>query len=274
MQMALTDTIFNVLTFLAAFFYIAGAATIAFDLALNEPRPKQRRIVLTTGVIAIFFHFLLSLHNVSSSGIIAYDLLNMLSLVFLVISALFIGSAFNKPIETLAIIIFPFSAAAVLANINTAIPLATDTALDWSIQTHIMLSVLSYSLLTVAAFQAVMLSIQENHLHARQPGRFINTLPPLQIMEKLLFQTLGLGILLLTFALLSGFIFIEDIFAQHLVHKTGLSILAWIVFATLLWGRSHFGWRGQKAIKWVYSGYISLMLAYFGSKFVFQLILN
>jgi ABC-type uncharacterized transport system permease subunit len=111
-------------------------------------------------------------------------------------------------------------------------------------------------------------------LHRRHPGGFIRSLPPLQTMESLLFEMIGAGFLLLTVALISGFAFLEDMFEQRLVHKTVLSIIAWFVFGTLLWGRFRFGWRGQTAITWTLSGFVILMLAYFGSKAVIELILR
>jgi len=99
-------------------------------------------------------------------------------------------------------------------------------------------------------------------------------LPPLQVMETLMFQMVALGLLLLSLSLISGFLFLEDIFDQHLVHKTILSIAAWFVYATLLWGRWRYGWRGRKAIRWNLAGFFVLLLAYFGKKFVLELILH
>jgi ABC-type uncharacterized transport system permease subunit len=93
-------------------------------------------------------------------------------------------------------------------------------------------------------------------------------------MESLLFQMLGAGIVFLTISLVSGFLFIEDLFAQHLVHKTVLSILAWVIFTGLLMGRRRYGWRGQTAIQWTLIGFVLLLLAYFGSKLVLELILH
>ena len=119
-----------------------------------------------------------------------------------------------------------------------------------------------------------MLAIQEHHLRNRQPGGYIRALPPLQVMERLLFQMIGTGFALLSAALLTGFFFLEDIFAQQLVHKTVLSIAAWVIFGVLLWGRWKFGWRGRTAIRWTLSGFIFLLLAYFGSKAVLELILT
>jgi ABC-type uncharacterized transport system permease subunit len=93
-------------------------------------------------------------------------------------------------------------------------------------------------------------------------------------MESLLFEMIALGFALLTLALGTGFMFLEDMFAQHLAHKTLLSVLAWSVFGVLLWGRFRFGWRGRTALRWTLVGFVVLMLAYFGSKFVLELILH
>ena len=93
-------------------------------------------------------------------------------------------------------------------------------------------------------------------------------------METLLFQFLGFGFVCLSASLLSGFFYLEDIFAQHLVHKTVLSIVAWLTLGILLYGRLRFGWRGKIAIRWTLSSFIFLMLAFFGSKLVLEFILQ
>ncbi|ORU94011.1 MAG: ABC transporter permease [Cycloclasticus sp. symbiont of Bathymodiolus heckerae] len=272
--MLFSDSLFNSLTIITAILYVSGAGLVAVNMLNNTIVNKQRQLVLASALAAAFMHTLLVLHSYNINQMIANDFFSMLSLVFLVISLLFIATAFSQPVETLAIIVFPFSAIAVLLNIGNSIPATTNVNLDSALQVHIILSIVSYSLLSVAAFQAIFVSIQEKQLHDRHPGRFIGRLPSLQLMETLLFRVLSVGLALLTLALATGFIFLDDIFAQHIAHKTVLSILAWLVFATLLWGRHSLGWRGQKAVKWTYGGYFSLMLAYFGSKFVLQLVLN
>jgi len=274
MPMLFSLTLFNSLTIVSAFMYTIGACLIALNIGKGIRFNNQRKWVLLSAFAAILIHTSLVVHSYNVNQIIANDFFNMLSLVFLVISLLFVISAMSQPIETLSIIIFPFSAVAVLLNISNASPTVPSVNFDGSLQAHIILSILSYSLLTVAAFQAILLSLQEKQLHDRHPSRLINGLPPLQLMEVFLFRLLFLGLLLLTLALATGFIFLDDIFAQHLVHKTILSIVAWVLFAALLCGRYFLGWRGQKAVKWTYGGYFALMLAYFGSKFVLQLVLN
>jgi ABC-type uncharacterized transport system permease subunit len=94
------------------------------------------------------------------------------------------------------------------------------------------------------------------------------------MLEDLLFKLITAGFVLLTVSLGSGMVFIDDIFAQHLVHKTLLSILAWLVFAILLWGRWRYGWRGSVAVRLTLVGIVLLLLSYFGSKFVLENILG
>ncbi|MDQ3731070.1 MAG: cytochrome c biogenesis protein CcsA, partial [Pseudomonadota bacterium] len=177
-------------------------------------------------------------------------------------------------VETLAIMVLPV--AAVTLALDQFMPNQPVIAAPAgsSLQIHILISLVAYSLLSIAALQALVLAVQDWQLHNHRPGGLIRALPPLQWMEDLLFQLIAVGFALLSVSLLTGFFFLEDIFAQHLVHKTVLSIVAWLVFAVLLFGRMRFGWRGRTAIKWTLSGILALMLAYFGSKLVLELILQ
>jgi ABC-type uncharacterized transport system permease subunit len=110
----------------------------------------------------------------------------------------------------------------------------------------------------------------------RKPANLmiLHRLPPLQTMERLLFQLIFFGFFLLSLTLVSGLIFVHNLFAQHLVHKTVLSFFAWLIFGLLLWGRMRHGWRGRTAIRWALSGYTALVLAYFGSKLVLEQVLG
>jgi ABC-type uncharacterized transport system permease subunit len=145
---------------------------------------------------------------------------------------------------------------------------------SWPLGMHIFTSMLAYSLLGVAALQACVLYLQERRLRHASAGGVLSALPPLTEMERFLFQLIGAGFVLLTLSLLTGLIFVKDFMAQHLAHKAVLSALAWLVFAVLLWGRWKFGWRGRLAIRWTLGGFAALVLAYFGSKLVLELILG
>ena len=132
----------------------------------------------------------------------------------------------------------------------------------------------AYSMMTSAVIQASALALQERHVKHHHICGILGALPPLQSMEQVLFELIWIGMGLLTLSLLNGVIFIDDIFAQHLAHKTFFSILAWCIYATLLWGRHQLGWRSQTAARWTFGGFFALMLAYYGSKFVLELVIS
>ncbi len=182
-------------------------------------------------------------------------------------------SCIYRRIETLGIIVFPLSGlASILASLHFSPHLINIT--DNAIQGHIMISVIAYSLIMLGAFQAGLLAYQDRSIRQHHPGGFVRFLPPLHDMETLLFQFLGFGFVCLSASLISGFFYLEDIFAQHLVHKTVLSIVAWVILAVLLFGRVRFGWRGKTAIRWTLLSFGFLMLAFFGSKLVLEFILR
>ncbi|WP_367155360.1 inner membrane protein YpjD [Methylomonas sp. HYX-M1] len=183
-------------------------------------------------------------------------------------------AAFDKPVEKLGIAVFPIAALAL--GLDMAFPPQSHhfAAQNWRMSLHILSSIVAFSLLNIAALQAILLAIQDQQLRSHKPKRMIMALPPLQAMETLLFQMIASGLFFLTASLTTGFLFIEDVFAQHLVHKTVLSIIAWVIFSGLLAGRVRYGWRGSTAIQWTLIGFVLLLLAYFGSKMVLELILK
>jgi ABC-type uncharacterized transport system permease subunit len=146
---------------------------------------------------------------------------------------------------------------------------------------HILVGILAYSTLTIAAFHAVLMALQESRLHARsaQPGWLaaaIDQLPALLTMEKLLFRLIWIGFFLLTLTVLSGVVFSEQLFGKAMKwdHKVVFTMLSWLLFAALLAGRQWRGWRGKTALRFTLAGFATLVLAYVGSRFVFEVVLN
>jgi ABC-type uncharacterized transport system permease subunit len=207
----------------------------------------------------------------ADSGLNFYFYNSLFIAAFAICAILYLVSLF-KQVEHLGLIVLPITLACIVLNI-LFLKEGTQVTLSPGIQTHIITSIIAFSLLGLAAVQAILLFFQDRTLRNHTNTGIMRALPSLHENETLLFQTITLGVVILTIALVSGFIYIEDIFAQHLAHKTILSSLAWIVFAILLWGRMQFGWRGTTAIRWSLSGFTFLILAYFGSKFVLELVL-
>lgn len=195
-----------------------------------------------------------------------------LALISWLMSIQILLSSMYRRIESLGIIVFPLNG---LANILASMHLSEHliSTANSAIQGHIMISVIAYSLITLGVFQAGLLAYQDRSIRHHTPGGFIRFLPPLNDMEILLFQFLAFGFLFLSASLLSGFWFLEDMFAQQQAHKVVFSIIAWVILGVLLFGRFRFGWRGKKAIRWTLTSFVFLMLAFFGSKLVYEFIL-
>jgi ABC-type uncharacterized transport system permease subunit len=252
------------------FCYTLSTILLSVDIIKEKSHIKS----IYPGWIAVFTHFAYIATISLQQNTLSFGFFSIGSTISSIVALLLLLVSLNKPIDKLGVAIFPI---ATLMLTLTLITPNTEKAIhdyNWQMSTHIFSSIIAFSLLNIAALQAIFLSIQEQQLRKHPPRKIILTLPPLQTMESLLFQLISTGVIFLTVSLFSGFIFIDDLFAQHLVHKTILSILAWLIFSALLYGRIRYGWRGQTAIQWTLIGFTSLLLAYFGSKLVLELILQ
>ncbi|HDY85202.1 MAG TPA: phosphohydrolase [Methylophaga aminisulfidivorans] len=185
--------------------------------------------------------------------------------------ALIVGA--RTPNAHPGIVIYPIVALSLILKVELPSPeppTLSNPALEW----HVLLSLSAYSFFMLSAVQAIILALQEKQLRQRHASGIMRKLPPLQTMERALFQLITTGFVLLTMGLITGFMFVDNLFAQHLVHKTVLSVVSWCVFGALLWGRVRYGWRGQTAVKWTLSGVLFLLLAFMGSEFVLQYLVS
>ncbi len=141
---------------------------------------------------------------------------------------------------------------------------------------HFLAAMLAYSLFTLSALHAVFMGFAERKLHQRSMTRSLGSLPPILTMEALLFRMITVAFCLLTVALVSGVWFSEEIFgkAAALDHKTLFAFASWAIFAALLVGRRVYGWRGRIALRWTLAGFMVLLLAYIGSRFVVEVVLG
>lgn len=266
------NLVFLVLTIIA---YLGSGGLLLHRLFFQgQGKGLRYGLALGVGTLAVLCHAVLLHTTVLSAAGLNVGFTSSVSLTCWTIGAILLVSSLNKPIENLGIVLFPLSALAVfLAWRFPHVRLMVD-AVSWGLKFHVLVSMLSYSLLTLASVQAILLAVQDQHLHGHHPGGFVRGLPPLQTMEILLFELIAVGFVLLSLSLISGFVFLENMFAQHLAHKTLLSVTGWTVFGILLWGRFRHGWRGRTALIWTLSGFAILMLGYFGSKAVLELVLR
>jgi len=265
----------SISSIIAAILYLLTAGRLGYRLFhLRLAAQGMKLQIITGGGIALLLHAYILYHTIITQSGMNLGFYNALSLMSWVVALLIIVVVSVKPVGNLAIFFFPVAAAAMILGILLPSEHRLSDTATIGLQFHILLSITAYSLLVIAALQAVVLSIQDRQLRNKHPVRIMQILPPMQTMEELLVQLIAIGFFMLSLSLATGMMFVNNIFAQHLVHKTVLSIVAWLIFALVLWGRKTRGWRGKKLIRWTIGGFVSLMLAYFGSKYVLEEILH
>ncbi|KQZ74436.1 hypothetical protein ASD55_08510 [Rhodanobacter sp. Root561] len=259
----------HLLALIAIVLYLAAAAVLARPL-LGSGQPLNRLALGLAGV-AVLLHasILLGIHR----GALDLHFFAALSLVAFVVSALTLLVNASRPVAALGVIVFPLTAALVAVDSFLAPP-TLPQSMDWQIKLHVTVALVAFGVLSIAAVLAILLAIQERALRHRQFGRWLRALPPLTLTETLLFRLISAGFVLLSLTLLTGVLFVDNLFGQHLVHKTVLSIVAWLVFGVLLYGRWRHGWRGSRAVNLTLIGMAVLVLAFFGSKAVLELVLH
>lgn len=259
------------LNFLAIAVYLAIAVWLARGIMRGEtPQGSSRMAVLGLGLAAVTLHAI-----VLYGGQLNLSLTGAFSLVAWVVVCLYLLTSLTRPVANLGIVVAPLAAVTILLEwlSPSQLPIAFSTRAQ---AVHIVVSILAYSLLCLAAVQSVMLLAQESKLRRKHPDKFVRALPPMQTMEEIMFQMIVLGFGLLTLTLISGVFFTEVLFGTpfQFTHHVVLAALGWVVYALLLVGRWRFGWRGRTAVRWTLGGFSLLVLAYFGSKFVLEIILQ
>ncbi|WP_119718521.1 cytochrome C assembly family protein [Cognatilysobacter tabacisoli] len=250
--------------------YLVAAAVLVADVR-RDPGARSRNW-LFAALVAVALHATAHVAEWRASGSADLHFFAALSLVGLGMAALTTLVGATGRMAALGVLVFPIAALTLGGYAQAGDVAATD--LDWRLQLHAWFALLAYATLAIAALLAVVLWVQERALRRREFRGWLRALPPLVELESLLFRTIGVGFALLTATLLSGVLFVQDLLAQHLIHKTVLSVLSWLAFGGLLLGRWRYGWRGAIAVRWTLSAMALLVLAFFGSKFVLELVLG
>ncbi|MDO8706301.1 MAG: cytochrome c biogenesis protein CcsA [Sulfuricaulis sp.] len=265
-----------VINFLALALYLSVGVLVVLRLMRGEIITGSVKLaIFSLGLGAVVLHATLLYTQLWQENGLNLAFTPAFSLVACVIAALYLVTSLIRPVDNLGILIMPTAGLTVLIEWlwpgRMSLPLTSSSS-----ALHIVVAILAYGLMCLAAAQSLMLLMQERHLRSKHPGGFIRALPPMQTMESVMFQMIGFGFVLLTLTLISGSFFSEAIFGQpfRFTHHMVLAVLAWIVYAVLLVGRWRLGWRGRPAIHWTLGGFTLLLLAYFGSKFVLEVLLQ
>jgi ABC-type uncharacterized transport system permease subunit len=247
---------------------------VATGFLVGQLRQEQGHSLrwLFPALPAVVLHFLAHAMTWRTAGGADLHFFAALSLVGLGMATMTSLYGTTGRLAALGVVVFPIAAASLFGYASYGHVGAE--ALDWRLQLHAWCALLAYATLAIAALLAITLWLQERALRRREFHGWLRALPPLVELESLLFRTITVGFILLTATLLTGVLFVENLLAQHLVHKTVLSVLSWLAFGALLLGRWRRGWRGATAVRLTLTAMALLVLAFFGSKFVLELLLG
>ena len=225
---------------------------------------------LVVAVIAVIAHITYAILVSQVGGLLNFSFSSMSVLISAILVVIYLIACAWMPIRRLGVLVYPFTILTLACSAlwNSDANLLVDRG--FAFNTHILVAILAYCLLTIATIQSLLYCYQEYQFKQRRKPSLLLALPPLQTMETLLFRLIGLGFVLLTFTLISGAIFSQQIFghAFEFKHHTILAVVGWCVFAYLLIQRFRNGLRGNSAVAWTVCGFMFIQLGYFGTKLV------
>jgi ABC-type uncharacterized transport system permease subunit len=238
--------------------------------------PRNPRLEHTLLGVILLLHAYAVMSPLSEGSMISLGVGRALSVVVWMMLVIYWTCSFFYRVEGLQLFMMPLA----MATLGFALVFPGEHIMhdlgNPAFALHVLVSIVAYSLFAIAALLAVLMLFLEKALHDKRWLSLVRQLPPLLSLEKMMFQVIGIGFMLLTVSLLTGVVFSEEVFgkAVSLSHKTVFSVISWLLFAGLLLGRHFKGWRGKVAIRWTLAGFAALLLAYIGSKMVLELLLH
>jgi ABC-type uncharacterized transport system permease subunit len=252
----------------ATILFVLYAAS-AWAMLRSVKKPRLEPIAWVLIFVAIVGHSDAIMHMVRLNPRFSIGLLEAMSPLGWTLAVLACLISVDKHNRVLGAILM-LSAAVGAAMTGFGRSYAEATTGGWELTAHILLSMGAAALLFAAAVTAILLVFLDRRLRTHRIADLSSALPPLDALEKVMFRLIATGFGLLTLALITGFVFVTNLFTQNLVQKTVLSLIAWLLFGVLLIGRLRFGWRGRSAVRWTLWGFGILAVAYFGVKFVLE----
>ncbi len=254
----------------AVLFYLLGSIFQGMNFTSSK---NTRNQVFLFGFIAVCAHGISAYGVIRTTSGFHFGISEISTLIAASISLMVLVSCIRRPLENLFLGLFPLAIVTIIASLTISSNYPP-TNLSTGLASHVLLSIVAYSFITIAALQAGFVAYQNSQLKHAHAGGLVGKLPPLQDMEEFLFDLLWVGELLLSLGILAGLMFIDNVWGiDGVIHKTFFSILAWLVFAVLLWGRHQLGWRGTTAIRFTLVGFVLLIIGFYGSKFVLEFLI-
>ena len=250
-------------------------AVILLYLAVAKRSSGKRTLAAVVTLAGVLLHVWAQAQHWFIPATPQVSLLNVMSLCALATVAIpLLTFPLRNSLFDASLVALPISVLILVGEGTVTAPVLEITKTSAGMTVHIVTSIIAFGVLGIAGVYALFASLIDHLLRQHNFNPLVQTLPALDILEELLIRLIMAGFAALTVSLITGLLFVDDLFGQHLGHKTILSIFAWLVFALLLWGRWKRGWRGRVAVRMTLAGFAILLLSYFGSKLVLEIILE
>lgn len=242
--------------------------------ALVRTKPIAKGFTLAMLTVGLVAHSVVLYPHIATIYGLNFNLFNILSLTSCFFLLFYLLFCLYRPILSLGVLAVPTAIIGLSLGYFGTAPYSPLSDISAGLEAHILLSIAAYCVLLMAAFQALIMRFQIRDLKHKTVHRYwVNKLPPLQSMESVLFDMILAGFVLLTLALAIGFVYVNDLMAQHIAHKTVLSVISWLLFGGLLIGHWQSGWRGRRAANMTILAFVLLAIGFVGSKFVLEVVL-
>ena len=269
---------------------------------MHAAQDIQREITLSSKKHKLWIHFLLFILLVLHGSACYQDIFTPQGLVFGFAQALsmmaWVGIAiywiegwFFTLQGMLPLMLLLAAAFSFLPAVFSGAIISTKAVHSPGFKLHFITANIAYGTLFLVAIQAALMNLQDRSLRSKQQNQsiswinvfargqkstWLNQLPPLVTMERVMFNMMGIGFCLLTITVFSGLFFSQTLFGRVLIldHKTLFAVISWVMFGSLLFAHWKVGLRGAEASKWVLRSFLVMLLAYVGSRFVLEVILQ
>jgi ABC-type uncharacterized transport system permease subunit len=250
-------------------------AVILLYMGVTKRSSGKRLVSAGFALAGVLFHIWAEAQHWLVQPTPHVSLLNVMSLCALAAVVIPLGTfTLKNSLFDASLVTLPISVLILVAEGLISTPVLEITEKSPGMTVHIITSIAAFGILSIAGAYAIFVSLIDHLLRKHSFNKLVQSLPALETLEQLLMHLIRVGLAVLTVSLGTGLVFVDDLFGQHLGHKTILSIFAWVIFALLLWGRWKRGWRGRVAVRMTLTGIVVLLLSYFGSKLVLEIILE
>ena len=239
---------------MSVFWLRAAAALYAIGLfhsiqtALRKGLPIFRA-AFAAFCVALVFHLVAIVEaSKAANHFPPQGLYNSISLCAFLIALLFLFLYGRYRFESLGLFLFPLVfVMTAIASVKSPIGSWTDPAArNASLVVHILLVLMGYAALVVAALASLLYLVQERHLKRKKPMALLEKLPPLATLDGIVSASMTAGFMCMSVGVVTGVTFIESGSAWADPRLT-TAMVTWAFCLIMVLLRITAGWRGRKA---------------------------